>query len=89
MPDVKIIKGGEKNGYNDTADYIYYRGDSGMEKIIYLCPFCDAETFIVDSRRSVKGTIRRRRECRKCGYRYSTYEVSSDQFKKLWRGKND
>lgn len=40
------------------------------------CPICNhADTKVVDSRLSVDGdAIRRRRECEKCGYRFSTNE---------------
>lgn len=40
------------------------------------CPACNTEeTKVVDSRVVERGTaIRRRRECEKCGHRFSTYE---------------
>ncbi|MBF0493679.1 MAG: transcriptional repressor NrdR [Candidatus Omnitrophica bacterium] len=40
------------------------------------CPFCTAvEDKVVDSRESAEGaSIRRRRECLKCGKRFTTYE---------------
>jgi len=40
------------------------------------CPVCNyQETKVVDSREATDGiTIRRRRECLKCGFRFSTYE---------------
>lgn len=40
------------------------------------CPFCNnSETKVVDSRETNEGKItRRRRECLKCGLRFSTYE---------------
>lgn len=42
-----------------------------------LCPFCAyIESKVVNSRQSPKGdTIRRRRECLKCGHRFTTFEV--------------
>lgn len=41
-----------------------------------VCPFCnDSETKVIDSRESSdRKVIRRRRECLKCGKRFSTYE---------------
>ena len=41
-----------------------------------LCPFCShAESKVIDSRESEDGkTTRRRRECEKCGKRFTTYE---------------
>ena len=40
------------------------------------CPFCENEdTKVIDSRHTEEGTaIRRRRECEKCGKRFTTYE---------------
>lgn len=42
-----------------------------------LCPFCThIESKVVNSRQSGKGdAIRRRRECLKCGHRFTTFEV--------------
>ncbi|MCX7718183.1 MAG: transcriptional regulator NrdR [Candidatus Sumerlaeaceae bacterium] len=42
-----------------------------------LCPFCGhTESKVVNSRQSQKGdSIRRRRECLKCGHRFTTFEV--------------
>ena len=39
------------------------------------CPICYNDTKVVDSRVASDGlSIRRRRECLKCGFRFSTYE---------------
>lgn len=45
-----------------------------------LCPFCNHQRDrVVDSRESKRGhLIRRRRECLKCGRRYTTYERIED-----------
>ena len=42
-----------------------------------LCPFCaHTESKVVNSRQSPKGeSIRRRRECLKCGHRFTTFEI--------------
>lgn len=42
------------------------------------CPFCAAtDTRVVDSRLSAEGDkVRRRRECFKCGARFTTYEMA-------------
>ena len=42
-----------------------------------LCPFCShVESKVVNSRQSPKGdSIRRRRECLKCGHRFTTFEM--------------
>ena len=39
-----------------------------------LCPCCESESKVIDSRECRK-TIRRRRRCFKCGHRYTTLEV--------------
>lgn len=41
------------------------------------CPFCDSPLSKVVDKRSVdgRGEIRRRRECLKCGHRFTTYEA--------------
>jgi transcriptional repressor NrdR len=42
------------------------------------CIYCeDANTKVVDSRES-KGKIRRRRECKECGERFTTYETAEE-----------
>jgi transcriptional repressor NrdR len=39
------------------------------------CPYCSrTETKVVDSRDTEEGLVRRRRECEKCGKRFTTYE---------------
>jgi len=40
------------------------------------CPYCDAEnrSFVVDTSRGTAEGIRRRRECKVCGRRFSTFE---------------
>ncbi len=41
--------------------------------IMVRCPFCKAETKVIDTRES-EDSIRRRRECEKCQKRFTTYE---------------
>ncbi len=39
------------------------------------CPYCQSEeSKVIDTTHDSQGGIRRRRECEKCGRRYSTYE---------------
>ena len=39
------------------------------------CPICKSdETKVVDKRETIEGISRRRRECEKCGKRFTTYE---------------
>jgi len=48
----------------------------GIRNYIMYCPFCGhTDTKVIDSRLTEDGgAIRRRRECEKCGERFSTYE---------------
>ena len=47
------------------------------------CPSCkSSKTFVIDSRQNIDG-FRRRRECKKCGIRFSTIEV----VKQMKRGR--
>ena len=43
-----------------------------------FCPFCaDSETKVIDSRLVAEGNqVRRRRECQKCGERFTTFETA-------------
>lgn len=39
------------------------------------CPYCsEEESKVIDTTHDAKGGVRRRRECQKCGQRFSTYE---------------
>lgn len=52
------------------------------------CPFCGtAETSVLESRTVEDGSIRRRRECGKCGKRFTTIEQVKKSF--LWVIKKD
>ena len=46
------------------------------------CPECGYDTTVRDSRRS-DDQIKRRRECLRCRYRFSTIEIDQDQFDRL------
>ena len=54
-----------------------------------LCPFCAKEkTIVVDSIWDVDHkTIRRRRHCLACSYRWTTLEVDEDQINNLMDSK--
>jgi transcriptional repressor NrdR len=62
-----------------------FRDDSGV-----ICPYCNAnDDKVIDSRASEGGkVIRRRRECLKCGKRFTTYE-RVEQAAKLIVAKHD
>src|SRR4026209_2447796 len=39
------------------------------------CPYCaEADSKVIDTNHDARGGVRRRRECLKCGQRFSTYE---------------
>jgi len=42
----------------------------------FACPLCGGRTAVVDARGRVTASVfYRRRQCVKCGYRFSTYET--------------
>ena len=46
------------------------------------CPVCGENTRIINSRGNVE-SVRRRRECRECGHRFTTIEMEVDLQRKL------
>lgn len=53
----------------------------GEPRSRFYCPDCRTgqPSKVIDSRSSVGGTIRRRRECLRCGGRFTTYEMTETQ----------
>jgi len=49
---------------------------------IETCDKCDGFSHVTDSRPSADGRIRRR-ECIKCGHRWSTFEIRLTEYQKL------
>lgn len=39
------------------------------------CPKCGNKAIVIDSRTYATGEVRRRRECTRCGFRFSTLEA--------------
>jgi hypothetical protein len=63
-----------------------YKADSQhLLDIVKACPDCGGDTHITDRRGTAAG-IRRRRECLRCGHRYTTLEamVSWNAEEKRW-----
>ncbi len=54
------------------------------------CPKCGGDVRVMDTRcPKTSNTIRRRRICDRCGYRYSTYEVDSETYNILLKTLNN
>lgn len=48
------------------------------------CPACASpRVAVIDTRAPKPGSIRRRRKCGACGYRYTTIEITEEVFKNL------
>lgn len=47
------------------------------------CPRCTTGTAWVMGSREKDGAVRRRRVCKKCGYRFTTSEISVDDLKNI------
>lgn len=46
-----------------------------------VCQLCGSnKTSVIDSRHNEDGTVRRRRICKKCGTRFTTFEVVMDEY---------
>lgn len=44
-----------------------------------ICPKCNGETNVIDSRDHQERTVkRRRRKCQNCKYRFTTFEIRAD-----------
>ena len=50
-----------------------------------ICPMCgNDDNCVKDSRITSDGTVRRRRYC-SCGIRFTTYELTADEYEKMKR----
>ena len=49
------------------------------------CPVCGEKTRTTNSRSNVE-SVRRRRECRECGHRFTTIELEVDLYRKIKKG---
>ncbi len=50
--------------------------------VVKVCPICNGKTKCIDTRESgeVDNAIRRRYKCLDCDYRYTTIEISIDEY---------
>ena len=45
-----------------------------------ICPKCNnAECHVIETRKAKDNSVRRRRACNSCGYRFTTYEKTETQ----------
>lgn len=49
------------------------------------CPKCRSGSHVTNSRQT-HGTVRRRRECERCGHRWTTREISDEEWLALTEG---
>ena len=47
------------------------------------CPRCNAMGLAAADSRPYQGTIRRRRKCLNCGYRFTTFEIREEDYRKM------
>jgi transcriptional regulator NrdR family protein len=49
------------------------------------CPSCggEASTTLANSYKERADAVRRRRQCKKCGHRFSTYEIETGRLKSI------
>ena len=52
------------------------------------CPVCGGSTFVLHSRTDGE-TVTRRRECRECGFRFSTIETDADLYARTARQREE
>jgi ribosomal protein S27AE len=52
------------------------------------CPKCYEDTLeVIESRPTQNGLVRRRKECKTCGHRLTTREISDDQYQQFMRDR--
>lgn len=47
------------------------------------CPICNSDKLICTDSRPSRGNTRRRKECQMCAHRFTTLEISADEYKTL------
>ncbi len=57
--------------------------DNQPTRDITRCPKCDTPAFCVVETRSNRAYIRRRKRCRECEYRATSYEISQERYRQL------
>lgn len=54
-----------------------------------LCPICEGESMVCETRRTEPDMINRKRACKECGYTFRTIEMDKDMFDHLYRKKRE
>ena len=49
------------------------------------CPKCGCDTFVIETRNKGRA-VRRRRKCQRCGFRFTTFEISREYYKEIIGG---
>lgn len=57
--------------------------DNQPTRDITKCPKCDTPAFCVVETRSNRAYIRRRKRCKECEYRATSYEISQERYRQL------
>ena len=83
---------GAGNAHRDIARYLIRlkkleemidSGELVRKEVEHMtCPVCNAKTKILETR-SDSESINRRRQCLRCGFRFSTVEMDKDLYKKI------
>jgi transcriptional repressor NrdR len=76
VPGARFATGAAQAGVSSRVQLLQFWGTEQPKPSAMKCPFCGfANDKVVDSRESKEAeSIRRRRECLKCGKRFTTYE---------------
>lgn len=54
-----------------------------MRTDVHTCPKCLSDNDRVTDSRTVGGQVWRRRECRRCNGRWSTFEITKEEYERL------
>ena len=93
--EAEFVKTGKHLGYVrclkcNKASKIYtskqnaikaWNGEWRLSRFL-LCPVCGGKTEVLDSRSDCE-SVKRKRKCLECGYRFYTVEIDEDLYKKI------
>lgn len=52
-------------------------------RFLLACPACEVGSLVALETRNVSGINRRRRQCKECGHRVTTYEIPQETYQEL------